>query len=110
MALLSTFVAGPDGAVITLGSTNPALASVPARVTIPAAANSATFTITTQPVAVATDVTILAARSMTLRQTLQLLPPAALASLSLSPTTLTGGQSSQGTLTLASAAPAAGVV
>src|SRR5262249_40405877 len=110
VALLSTFVAGPDGAVITLGSTNPALASVPARVTIPAAANSATFTITTQPLAVATDVTILAARSMTLRQTLQLRPPAALASQTPTPPPPKGGKGPQEPPPPPGAAPPAGVV
>src|SRR5262245_53278052 len=103
-------VAPPGGAIVALGSTNPALASVPSSVTIPAGASSATFAITTGAVGTATDVTILAARSTTLQQTIQLLPPGALSSLSLSPSTVTGGETSQGTVTLASPAPAGGVV
>ncbi len=110
VALIYTFVAGPGGSIITLGSTNPALASVPVSVTIPAGTNTVTFTIATQPVTTVTRVTILASRSMTLKQTLELLPPGALDSLSLNPTTVTGGQSSQGTVTLSSPAPADGVV
>ncbi len=110
VALLTGWLAPPGGALVALGSTNPALASVPASVTIPQGASSATFIITTQPVASATTVTILASRSFTLKQTLELLPPGALASLSLNPTTVTGGQSSQGTVTLSSPAPAGGVV
>src|SRR5262249_51708292 len=110
VALIPGWVAPPGGAVATLGSTNPALAAVPASVTIPGGANSATFTITTQAVSTATDVTVLAARSMTLRQTIQLLPPGALSSLSLAPSTVTGGDTSVGTVTLAGAAPAGGVL
>lgn len=110
VALLFTFVAGPGGEVVALGSTNPALVSVPASVTIPEGTNVASFTITTQPVATATSVTILASRSRTIGVALQLLPPGALASLALNPTTVTGGQSSQGTVTLASPAPAGGVL
>jgi hypothetical protein len=109
VSILFTFVAGPDGVPVTLGSSKPALASVPPSVTIPPGASSATFTITTQPVSTATDVTILAAHSMTLRETLQLLPPGALAGLTLNPGTVTGGTPSQGTVTLSSPAPAGGV-
>jgi hypothetical protein len=110
VAILFTFTAGSGGALVTLGSTNPALASVPASVTIPPGTNTASFLITTQPVTTATTVTILASRSRTIGVALELLPPGALSSLSLNPTTVTGGQSSQGTVTLASPAPAGGVV
>jgi hypothetical protein len=108
--LLEGWTAGPGGARVALGSTNPALASVPPSVTIPAGGSSATFTITTQAVTQATNVTILASRSVTQPQTLQLLPPGALASLSINPKTVTGGELSEGTVTLAGAAPAGGVV
>src|SRR5262249_43823120 len=110
VALIPGWVAPPGGAAVTLGSTNPALASVPASATTPAAANRPPFTITTQAVSTATDVTVLAARSMTLRQTIQLLPPGALSTLSLAPSTVNGGDTSVGTVTLASAAPAGGVL
>ncbi|HEV8687592.1 MAG TPA: hypothetical protein VGQ84_09965 [Gaiellaceae bacterium] len=103
------FPATAGGIVVMLGSTDPALAAVPPSVTIPQGLTSATFSITTQPVTKATDVTILASRSMTLRQTLQLLPPGALADLSLNPATVTGGTPSTGTITLTSPAPAGGV-
>src|SRR5207237_6610924 len=61
-------VLGPGkagGVLVMLGSTNPALAAVPASVTIPQGATSATFAITTQAVTTKTDVTIIASRSMT---------------------------------------------
>jgi len=98
------------GVLVMLGSTNPALAAVPASVTIPQDATSATFAITTQAVTTKTDVTIIASRSMTMRRTLQLMPPGALASLSLNPSTVTGGNPSTGTITLTSPAPGSGVV
>jgi hypothetical protein len=110
VSLIPGWVAPPGGAIVTLGSSNPARASVPPSVAIPAGANSATFTITTTAVSSATDVTILAARSITQRQTLTLLPPGALDTLTLNPSTVTGGDPSQGTVTLSSAAPAGGVV
>jgi hypothetical protein len=103
------FPATAGGALVMLGSTNPALAAVPSSVTIPQGASSATFPITTQPVTTKTSVTILASRSWTLRQTLELLAPGALADLTLNPTTVTGGNPSTGTITLTSAAPAGGV-
>jgi hypothetical protein len=108
--LLEGWTAGPGGARVALGSTNPALAWVPPSVTIPPGGSSATFTITTQPVTEAKNVTILASRSVTQPQTLQLLPQGALASLGINPKTVTGGEPSQGTVALAGAAPAGGVV
>ena len=109
LGLIPGWIAGAGGAVVALGSTNPALASVSNFVTIPQGANSTTYTVTTQPVTQVTKVSVLAARSMTLRFVLELLPPGSLQELSLSPSTVTGGQSSTGTVTLASPAPAGGV-
>src|SRR5262249_40963592 len=110
VALIPGWVAPPGGAAVTLGSTNPALASVPASVTIPAGANNARCAVTRQTTRAAADGTVLAARSMTLRQTIQLLPPGALSTLSLAPSTVNGGDTSVGTVTLASAARAGGVL
>jgi hypothetical protein len=55
-------MSGPadSAAVVTLTSANPALASVPASVTVPAGATSASFTIVLQPVAANTVVPITA--------------------------------------------------
>jgi hypothetical protein len=111
VALIPGWKAGPGGALVTLASTDPATASVPSSVTIPQGANSATFSITTQAVTAAKDVTILAAHSVTLKKTLKVSAPPApgtLASVSLSPTSVTGGGTSQGTVTLDSAAPPGG--
>jgi hypothetical protein len=46
------------GAVVSLSSSNPSVASVPASVTVPAGATSATFTVNTSVVVVSTTVTI----------------------------------------------------
>ena len=109
VAFTPGWTAPPGGAVVTLGSTNPELASVPDRIVVPAGANSASFNVTTQAVSEVTKVTILAARSMTHRIVLELLPSSALSALSLNPSTVTGGSPSTGTVTLASPAPAGGV-
>src|SRR5437762_1741577 len=61
--LSSTQPAGPGGEVLSLTSSNPAAAVVPATVTVPAGASSATFVITTLPVAAPTPVQITAACS-----------------------------------------------
>lgn len=47
-----------DGAVVTLTSSNPQAAAVPASVTVPAGATSATFPVTTSTVAATTSVTL----------------------------------------------------
>lgn len=104
------WVAPPGGARVALASTDPSLASVPDFVTVPAGQNSVSFNVTTQNVSQLTQVTILAARSMTHRIVLELLPPGALQALSLNPQTVIGGQqNSTGTITLAGPAPAGGV-
>jgi hypothetical protein len=101
------------GAVVSLSSNNPAVASVPqsGSVTVPAGATSATFTVTTSAVATSTTVTISASYGSGTPQTasLNVMPPM-LSSLSLSPTTVTGGNRSTGTLTLNGPAPSGGAV
>ena len=105
-----TAAAPSGGAVVTLTSGN-AVAMVPASVTVAAGASSATFSVTTSAVTAQTAVTLTAAWSSVSRTaTLTVNPPASLSSVSLSPTSLTGGSSSTGTLTLTSAAPSGGVV
>jgi hypothetical protein len=52
--------AGTSGQVVTLASSNPAVATVPATVTVPAGATSVTFPVTTTAVTTATTVTIFA--------------------------------------------------
>jgi hypothetical protein len=109
-----TTAAPSGGAVVTLSSSNTSAATVPASVTVPAGAFSATFTVSTSSVTASMSVTISGAYGGATRSaTLTVSPPAAPAALStvaVNPTSVTGGTSSQGTVTLTSAAPSGGFV
>jgi hypothetical protein len=95
-----------SGIVITL-SDNSSAAQVPASVTVAPGATTATFTVTTTPVAVATSVTVSAVYKVTRTAALTINPPS-VSGLSLSPSTVIGGSSSTGTVTLNGAAPSGG--
>src|SRR6266576_2936252 len=98
------------GAQVLLSSNNGA-ASVPASVTIAAGASSATFTVSTSAVTASTPVTISASYAgVTKTASLTVLPQAlpTLSSLTLNPTSVTGGSPSTGTVTLSGPAPAGG--
>ena len=100
------------GALVSLSSANPA-ASVPSSITIPANSSSASFTITTTTVTTTTAGNITATYSVASKSaTLTVNPPvpAALSSLTLSPSTIVGGSTATGTVTLNKAAPAGGIV
>ncbi len=107
-----TSAAASGGAVVTLSSSNTSVATVPASVTVAAGATSVTFTVSTVSVTTSTPATISGAfGGATRTATLTVMPPAApaaLSAVSVNPTSVTGGTSSQGTLTLTSAAPAGG--
>ncbi len=112
-----TSAAPSGGAVVTLSSSNTSAATVPASVTVPAGAFSATFTVSTASVTAPTSLTISGAfggtaRSATLTVTPPPAPPppASLSTVAVNPTSVTGGTSSQGTVTLTSAAPSGGLV
>jgi hypothetical protein len=107
-----TTAAPTGGGAVTLSSGNAAVAAVPPSVTVAAGATSATFTITTSAVGTSTPVTITGAYGgATKTATLTVTPPpaaASLSALSVSPTSVTGGVSAQGKVTLTAAAPAGG--
>ena len=96
------------GAVVTLSSGDPS-ATVPASVKIASGAASATFTVTTTPVASTTGPFNISAsyHSATLTAPLTVLEATA-AKVTVSPASVVGGVSSKGTVTLTGAAPAAG--
>jgi len=101
------------GAQVMLSSSNTAAASVPSSVTVVAGATSASFPVSTSAVAASTTVSISAiysgvTRSTTLTVTPAPPPPPTLSSMTLSPTSVTGGNSSTGTVTLSGAAPSGG--
>ena len=98
------------GAQVLLTSDNGA-ASVPSSVTIPAGATSATFTVTTSVVTTSTQLTISASYAgLTKTASLTVVPQAlpSLSSLTLNPTSVTGGVQSTGTVTLSGPAPTGG--
>jgi hypothetical protein len=110
-----TNAAPSGGAVVTLSSSNTSVATVPASITVPAGAFSATFTVSTASVTASTSLTISGAfggigRSATLTVTPPPAPPppASLSAVAVNPASVTGGASSQGTVTLTSPAPAGG--
>ena len=109
-----TAAAPSGGALVSLSSSNTAIAVVPASVTVAAGATTATFAVATFAVNGNTSATITAAYNGTTRTaTLTATPEPPLASLSgvtVSPANLTGGNSSTGTVTLTGVAPSGGAV
>ena len=104
-----TAAAPSGGAVVTLSSSITSAATVPASVTVAAGATSATFTVTSLPVGATASPSISATFNGTASATLTVRPPAVL-SVTLNPTTVTGGTPSTGTVTLTAAAPSGGAV
>ena len=102
------------GVTVNLSSSvTTATATVPASVTVAAGATSATFTVGTSAVTTSTSVTITASYAGATKTTSLTVLPAqgslALSSVTLNPTTVTGGaQSSTGTATLSGPAPTGG--
>jgi hypothetical protein len=106
--------APPGGTVVSLTSNLPGSASVPASVTVAAGATSANFTVTTFPVATTTVQLSARVVDTILFASLGVSPSApaspTLSSVTVSPTTVVGGISSTGTVTLSAAAPSGGAV
>ncbi|HLH08324.1 MAG TPA: N,N-dimethylformamidase beta subunit family domain-containing protein [Terriglobales bacterium] len=66
--------AGTNGAVVSLSSSNSAVASVPASVTVPAGSASTTFTVSTSPVGISNSVTLSATYATTVTTSLTINP------------------------------------
>jgi hypothetical protein len=98
------------GAVISLTSADTNVATTPASVTVAAGTKSATFTVATSGVSTNSTVAISATYAGSSRSANLTVLPAALSSVSISPTTVIGGVSSTGTVTLSGTAPTAGAV
>ena len=102
--------APPGGGQVSLSSSVPAAVAVPPSVTISAGATSAAFTLATMPVAVSTAVTVSASYlGATARSSVTVKPPA-LATVTLTPSSVTGGNASTATVTLTGVAPSGGTV
>ena len=116
-ATVTLTAAAPSGGVlVSLTSSNPAAASVPASLTVPAGATSATTSVATSAVGSTTTSVISASyngltRSATLTVTAPApTPSATLDTVSLSPASVQGGSASSATVTLTANAPAGGAV
>ena len=105
-------ISGPApaaGAVVNLLSSNTAAAQVPASVTVAANATTATFTVTTSPVASNTSLTISGIYGSTKNASFTVNAPT-LSSVIVSPTSVIGGTSATGTVKLNGPAPSSGAV
>jgi hypothetical protein len=101
------------GAAVTIQSSDPGVTiTIPASVTVPAGATTASFAIGTRETGGEFRVTITASYSGTSRSVLLIVgatpPPLALVSVAINPATVTAGGTAQGTVTLNQAAPASG--
>lgn len=96
------------GALVTLTSDN-AFAAVPANVTVPEGAASATFPIATSSTNTSVTVHITAGNDVSSTTGALVVTPPNAVQISASPATVKGGQNSTGTITISDPAPAGGV-
>ena len=110
--------AAQGGAPVNLSSSGPAV-TVPASVTVPAGATTATFPVTASLVTSPSTATITASSANSISATVNVNPSssstqtgasATLASFSVAPSSVMDGNTATGTVTLASPAPGGGVV
>jgi WD40 repeat protein len=90
---------GPKGLMVSLSSSG-SVVSMPSKVTIPAGSNQASFAIQTSRVTYQTAVQIKAVSGSVSETTPLTLEPVQVSALNLNPTTVAGGETSQGTVTL----------
>ena len=110
-----TIIFNPFGTDVTLRSSNTAVATVPASVTIPAGTFTATFSIATSAVAATASATITATCcNLTVTAPIEVTSGAALPAppllLAVSPASVVGGNTTTGSVTLNAAAPAGGTL
>jgi hypothetical protein len=113
-APLTVYLTGPAaaGTSVSLTSSNPSLLQVPSTVQLTTGATSASVTGTTSAVGSQTTVTVTASYNNSSAQgalTVLPAPPLAVNSLNFSPSTVTGGNSASGQVTLTALAPTGGV-
>ena len=101
--------AASGGLGVSLSSSS-TYATVPSSVTVAAGATKGTFTISTKPYTGDYSATITAAQGSSVQKAVLSVLPAAVGGLSLNPSTVTGGSSSTGTVTLTGPAPTGGSV
>jgi hypothetical protein len=93
------------GIVVNLSSSNTSLATVPPTVTVPAGADSATFTVTTYATYGYPTVEIFASRAGIDRSRIISLPQTKVKSVTFAPNPVTGGRTTTGTVHLESPVP-----
>lgn len=98
-----------SGGFIVKVASNSSYASVPRSVTIPAGKASASFTVNTKPTSSSINVAISASSAGVTETTTLTIDQPTLASITASPSSLTGGASTVGTVKLGSVAPSAGI-
>jgi hypothetical protein len=98
------------GAVIALTSSNTAVATVQGSVTVASGATSAIVTVNTSVVGTTTSVTISGSYKGANASAVETVNPQSVSSLSLNPSSVTGGSSSQATVILTGPAPSGGAV
>lgn len=98
------------GLAITLGSSDSAVAAVPASVSVPAGSSSATFVVSSLPVGATQQVTISASFGGVTQSATLDVQPASLMALGLNPATLIGGSGSEATVSLDGPAPTGGMI
>lgn len=91
--------AGPSGEVVSIGSSSPYV-QVPGTVPVQAGMSSASFSITTMPVTSSIRVSLIAIFGRSYVRTSLVLNPAPLTSISVAPSSVTGGSNAGGTVTL----------
>lgn len=97
-----------NGAAVALTSSDNSIAILPAKVTVPAGKKSVTFNVTTKSVLGQKSAVVTATFNGVSVQTTLNVVSAHIATVSLSPSTVTGGQTSQCTVTLNTGAPVGG--
>ena len=103
-----TSSAGTGGIVVALKSSNKS-AVVPPSVTVSSGSSTALFAITTSPVSVDTTATIKGVVASSSASSNLTIKPPDLVSLSVNPTTLTGGTQTTGTVKISNPAPSGGL-
>jgi len=100
------------GVTVSLTSSDPSTFALPASITIPAGNSSTQFSVTAASPAVTTNVNVTASAGIASKTTIVNVVPSGnrLASLTLSSSTIQGGTSLNGTVTLGANAPAGGAV
>jgi len=98
------------GAIVSLTSSNAAVASVPSTVAVPEGLTTATFTVSTTSVPSQTFATISASLNGTNASADLTINPNGLIAIAVNPSSMVGGTSAQGTVTISVPAPSGGAV